>query len=330
MLAYRRGMRRLSAALVMGALITGSCSDSGPGASPLVTLAPGPDDSTGGASSGGTAPSGDVDVDAASAAPSSSDPFGVSVSVEASFADLDASLNVQIDPAGLAAIDPFARFAACSGLRRSLGVYSVLVSDPDGPFRSASLLTVDRVTRPGTHDADVRVEPRAGDPISAVGTLTIGNDLRSGSFVAFDAAGNSVTGSFRCDGVLEPPSPISPGRDDNVLDTVEVFVLLRQDAAERIIGFAVDATVGTADVECPAAVGAVSELLVRVDGDRSVGAVTTFELVDGPDAAMRMRAGGSTFEFDAAEIVIDGARTSGSFSATSAEGVSADGAFSCT
>ena len=176
----------------------------------------------------------------------------------------------------------------------------------------------------------MRVELASGDAVTAVGTLTLDDDLRAGTFVAFDSAGEPVRGSFTCDGPDAPPVPLAPGHDDGVVDSVSVFVLLRHDRAERLLGLAVAGSEPGADVECPGAIGATSDLLVRVDGGLSVGAITTFELGNGAAPSMRIRAGGAVFEFADASLEVDPSRTSGTFSAVGAGGVAADGAFACS
>ena len=320
MLVYRRNVRRLST-LVLASSLVAACA--GPDdvrpvatAPPDTTLAPtGPDDA-------------EADRDDTPTAPA--EPQLPTVSVKVAGNGIDTELEVQVDPDDLTDIDPFGRFATCSGLGEAFGNYSVLVSDVDGPIRSVSVLTFDRVDGAGIHDADVRIERQSGEPVVATGTLTIDAGLRSGTFVAFAPDGESVEGEFRCDGDEFAATPLPPGRDDDVVDTVEVFVLLRNGDAERVLGVAVDASTGTAAIECAGAVGATSDLLVRVDGGWSIGAVTTFELTDGEASAMRLRAGGRSFEFASVDVVGDDVRTSATFSAANADGITVDGAFSCT
>lgn len=323
----RRRTRRLTVVVATVGLAAAACSDPEPAALPVVTPVPdttapaaGDSSSRGRDGAPGSVPGGD-----------DAGPADVrSVTIEIEGLGFDDTVEVAIDPSDLVDVDPFGRFAACSGTNRAFGVYSVLVSTLDGPVRSVSLLTVDRVAGPGVHDADVRVEGATGEPVAAVGTVTIGDDLRSGSFVAFDAAGESMSGSFRCAGPDTSPVPLATGAGGVFGDSVSVFVLLRHERAERILGVAAAGSDPGLDVRCPGASGSQSDLLVRIDGDLSVGAMSTFELGDGASRSMRIRAGGATFEFAEVAVEVDPARASGTFSAVGADGVTADGAFACT
>lgn len=326
MVVSRRRVRRTWAVLAVAGLGAASCSGSSdPVPAPVATAVPGPTIEDG---EPATQPdSGEIVDDGA--APVGGDALIVSMSVEAPTLDVDGAIGVEIDPAEVAELDPFGRFASCSGLRQSVGAYSVLVSEPEGPISSASVLTIGRVAGPGIHQADVRIERRGGEPVVATGTVALDAGLRSGSFVAFDSGGDRVAGSFSCDGSQGSPVPLEAGADDGVVDTVEVFVLLRRDGDERVVGLAV-ANGSATEVRCPGAEGSTNDVLVRVDGGLAVGALTTFELGDGDAAAMRMRAGGESYEFDEVAVLVDDDRTSGTFSASGGDGLTADGAFSCT
>ncbi len=260
----------------------------------------------------------------------STEPLRVDMVVMVDSTGTEVDLSATIDPDALEETDPFGTFASCSGSRRSIGSYSVLVSVPDGVVSAGSLLTVDPVTGPGIYDVDVRVEQRSGLIQLATGTVTIGADLRSGTFVGFEPEGGKISGSFECSGGDASPTPLPTGDEVGVLDSVEVVALLRRDDAERVVGLAVDtARLPGASAECPAAVGAPGQVVVRVDGDQSVGAITTFELTDGGSPTMRLRVGGASYEFDDVVITVADPATAGTFSAT-ADGLSVDGAFRCT
>ena len=71
-------------------------------------------------------------------------------------------------------------------------------------------------------------------------------------------------------------------------------------------------------------------VIVRVDGDESIGAITTFELTGGVTSTMRLRAGGVVYEFDRVEVELDDSAASGIFSAITQSGIAVDGAFRCT
>jgi hypothetical protein len=225
-------------------------------------------------------------------------------------------------------LEPFGRFASCSGLRTFVTTYSVLVADPTGTFRSISVFTNDAVSGPGTADALVRVERVGGDPVVGTGTITLDPGLTSGKYLAFAPDGASIEGEFSCDGTAGP-AVVDVGRADGVLDSIEVFALLRSGEAERILGLVVTPE-SSASIECPAAIGERTPVTVRVDGDQSVGAITTFELTSTSPAAMRLRAGDATYEFAEADVVLDDDATAGTFHAESPDGLTIDGAFRCT
>ena len=83
--------------------------------------------------------------------------------------------------------------------------------------------------------------------------------------------------------------------------------------------------------ECPGAEGrSDAPALVRVDGDETIGAITTFELTGGQPTAMRLRAGATVYEFDDVDIELDDGATSGIFAAADDSGLTIDGAFRCT
>jgi hypothetical protein len=223
--------------------------------------------------------------------------------------------------------DPFGRFVSCSGLRDHVGTYSVLASDTDGDLRSISVLSADLVGAPGTHDASVRIEFASAAAIDAVGTVTIASDYKSGSYVAFDLDGRKVDGTFDCAGPTTP-LPIAVGGADGVLDTVEVFALLRAGEAQRVVGLAVDA--GSVSMECPGATGSEPDpAVVRVVGDELIGAITEFVLVDGSPASIVMNVGHTTYDFEGVQRGGVDTPIAGTFSAE-AGAVTVDGAFRCS
>jgi hypothetical protein len=225
--------------------------------------------------------------------------------------------------------DPFGDFVSCSGLRSVFGTYSVLVSDVDGAVRSVSVVSADLVPEPGVYDAAVRVEFADATAVDATGTITVDAGRRSGSFLAFDNAGSTVEGSFDClsDAAAEP---LTVADADGVLDVIEVFALLRSGDAERIVGLAGGVDDATS-MACPGADDATgdSETVVRVEGDESIGAITSFELTGGPTARLRMRVGDQTYEFDRVDRGGSDLPSAGTFTAESG-GVRVDGAFRCS
>ena len=324
-LVYVRAMRRnqwlIAAALGLAA---SGCSSSSDGSDPIVvgtidqpaptTIAPTPTPT----------PTTEL-VEVGSALP-----LQVEISVVVNESDIDADISAVVDPAELDQIEPFGLFASCSGGRRTFGPYSVQVSDPDGAITAAGISTTATVAGPGTHDAAVGIELSSGVTVRGAGTITIDAGLRSGSFIAFEPEGGRVTGSFTCSGGDPDPAPLPSGDAAGVLDSVEVVALLRQGDRERVVDLAVDvARSPEVAADCPAAVGTSGPVLVRVDGDQSVGAITTFELTDGGAPAMRMRIGGVGYTFDEVTVTTDELRDAGTFSATDGV-VSVDGAFRCT
>lgn len=295
-------------------------------------------------SSGAPSTGPEASVPTTSTAPASS---AVTTSVEAPVDTSDqvepvdvASVRIDVDVAGAAgeligtldeSEDPFGRFVSCSGLREVFGTYSVLASDVSGDVRSISLVTNDPVPAPGVYDAVVRVEFETAPAVDATGTMTVEDGFRSGSYVAFDAGGERVGGSFDCDAGNAPaPLPLQLGTANGELEAVEVVTLLRHEEAQRLVGVAVTAD-GAEAVECPGAIDPSDEgdVVVRVDGADDGGAVSTFVLTGGEAPTLQLRVGSVEYEFD--EVRRGGADepAAGTFSAVSAD-VSVDGAFRCS
>lgn len=239
-----------------------------------------------------------------------------------------AGTTVELSGTFAESADPFGDFVSCSVLRANFGSYSVLASATTGTIRSIGVVSSDLVLGAGTHDATVRVEYDARGAVDALGTITIADDLRSGSYLGFDSSGAQVEGTFDCQGGVVG-EPLPAGVIDDELESVEVFALVRLDDAQRLVGLAVESG-DLASVECAGASGESDEsTIVRVDGDGSVGAITTFELTGGSSPTMRMRIGSTSYEFARVVRGEADASAAGTFSAT-ADGATVDGAFRCS
>lgn len=312
---------------VTGVLVLGACS--GGDASPVTdTVAPSTAPATSTTVADAAAAGAATESDATLADDATE--WTVAVDVRSSGFEgqpIDTTVSWSGDPASLVEDGPFGRFGACSGLRGHVGAYSVLVSG-DGELDAVSVWTAERVTAAGVYDAEVRIERAGSAPISASGTMTIDDGLQEGEFQAFGPSGGEVAGTFSCLGTV-PPTPLSAtGLDgDGELDAVEVFALLQDGDAERILGLAAD---GSSGAECAALGQDSSSTVVRVDGDAVLGGLTAFELTDEPSVTARLRAGGASYEFDDVMLRVDDSGASGVFSGVTAEGVSVDGAFRCT
>lgn len=263
-------------------------------------------------------------------------PASISVAVSIESAGVDVALEVPIEPTEPDERDPFALFGSCSGLRTSIGNYSVSVADvtADGEVESVAVATVGRVIGPGIHDADVRVEFVGGQPVTAIGTVTLDDGLRSGRFQAFEPAGGLVEGAFECGGADDaedsPTSIDEVTAPDGVLVSVEVVALLRRDASERVVGLTLDtAAVPDAAAMCPGVRDIDSALIVSVDGGLEIGSISSFRLTPDPAATATMQVGGVSYEFEDVIVTLDQAATSGTFQGATADGVSVDGAFRC-
>jgi len=209
--------------------------------------------------------------------------------------------------------DPFGDFAACSGLRDLIGNYTVAIGSEDGDIEWVSVTSTSRIESSGIVDADIRVET-ASDRIDASGTLTLESSLQAGTFVGFDDAGDRVVGSFRCDGAS---SPDLIGPDTEPL--LEVVVLLRRGTSQRVVTLAGDdpAVIACAD----------GDMIARADGDRSIGAITRFEL--STTGALLLTVGAIDYDAERADVHQNADGDSGSFDAAVGD-VTIDGAYSCT
>ncbi len=317
-------MRSVIACLAAFAVTMAGCSDSGTLPEPVAP------DTTSPVSTVATTISSVDHLPVATVGVAAPTPLRVELTLAAEPSGLQVDMGVGGDPVSNAVVDPFGTFSSCSGGRRAFGAYSVLVSSLDGPVGAVTLLTHDSVTGAGIYDADVTVEMRAAKSQFATGTMTIAPGLRSGSYLAFAPDGGKLSGTFECSGGDADPAPLLVGADDGVLDTVEVFALLRRGESERVVGLAVQIERSPEiDAECPAVLGVVDPLVVRVDGDSSIGALESFDLRGGEVAAMRLSVAGATYEFDDVVVTVDGAPTAGTFSG-SVDGLTVDGAFRCT
>lgn len=253
--------------------------------------------------------------------PSTLAPSDATAQVEVRLDSEDATLTGDLETS----TDPFGEFVSCSGLRTAFSTYSILISTTTGPVRSIGATTSAGVVDDGIYDAAVRVELDDGTAIEATGTMTLFPGFQTGSFVAFDSDGRAVEGSFSCTGTPEP-SLLEIGEDDGVLEEVDAIALLRRGNESRLVGFAVSAGGATA-VECSSDAG--SDLVVSVEGDDSIGAITAFELAAGDQPTLTMQIGDIKYVFDSAALGEANTPEAGSFSAE-ADGVTVDGAYRCS
>ncbi len=226
--------------------------------------------------------------------------------------------------------DPFGQFVSCSGLRKTFGTYSVLASTPAGQVRSIGVASNDLVAAPGVHDASVRVEFAAEPATDAIGTMTVADDFRSGSFVAFDSDGARIEGTFECDAAgAAPPEPLAAAATEST-PAVEVIALLRSGDAQRLVGL-VATDEDSPTLICPATnrTALDDETIVRVAGGDSLGAISAFELVGGDSAVLRLAVGAVTYSFDDVLLGESDDVTAGSFGGESND-VAVDGAFRCS
>jgi hypothetical protein len=245
-------------------------------------------------------------------------PDVVTVAVSSPELDVDAELSVDAESGG----DPFGTFATCSAYRSVVGAYIVGVSDPTSEVSLVSVVSASRIDGPGTYDADLRVETSSGPDVSAAGTITVDPGLASGSYVAFSPDGARIEGTFDCEGGDEEPATMAASD----AGAIEVVVLLERSGSERVVSAA---TLGADPTDCPAGEGSQS-LVVRLDGDDTLGAITTFELDEGTEgASMRLRVGEATYEFDDVAITLDDNARAGTFGAALPD-LTVGGAFACT
>lgn len=233
--------------------------------------------------------------------------------------DIAASTALEFDPADPG--DPFDVSASCSGLRNEVAAYSAFVSG-GADVSYVGLWTSDPLGAPGIYDVQIRVE-HDGSMYDAFGTMTLADDLRSAEFVGFGPSGGEIAGRFRCEGG-PGPVPLVLGAADGDFDSVEVFALLRRDAAIRVVGLA---TTELVLADCPA-VGSGDEegvAAVAVRGGPDIGSITAFEATADRVA---MRAGSTDFAFDVVDLTPAGG--AGTISAAAADGTVLDAAYRCT
>jgi hypothetical protein len=309
---------RLGVLRVLSALAIVAVSCSGSDSTPLVTTAAEPERSPELEPIPATTVPGPVDSEQPE-----TEIWTVAISID----ELGAQLESAFDEDRWLTLDPFGDFASCAGLQSAITTYSVLFSAVSGDVSSFGLLSQVSVTAPGIYDANLRIELARGSVVRSTGTMTVDEDLRSGTFLTFDDEGGSFTGTFSCEGA-PAPAILDQRLGNTAVDTVEVFVLLTDGDAQRVVGLVYDGSDGEAF--CPAIEGRKEDLLLQVGGSRTVGSLTGFELVEGSQPRMSLRAGGITYAIE--DVVVDTSpgATSGSFSGTTASGLSADGAFRCT
>lgn len=305
-MAFRRTPlpARLAAALVP-VLLAAACAD----AAPDTADAPPP-------TSVDTAASGaPVATRSAKVAPATTTPAAPSTApgTTAPAAQPFVSVGVEIGPTSTVVeapvvatalpLDPFGRYAACSGLRDSVASWSLQVSDPAQDITAVSILTGSDVTGPGTYDGTFRVEFSNGAALDGTGVVTLEPGLQSGTFSAADA---DLEGTFACTGAAGP-EPVDAD--------VEVFALVRKGSAERVMYLAEPAPAE----DCADG--------ISVAGDAGLGAPV--ELTIDP-AAVAIRIGSVDVAIDQTqtELRLDG--PSGSFRAVTADGLTIDGAYSCS
>ncbi len=244
------------------------------------------------------------------------EPQVVTVDVRVPAHAIDASVSVDAEVDG----DPFDDdFATCSAYRSVAGAYAVGVGGPDADLPWVSIVSAARIDGAGEVAADVRVDLPDGSEIDAAGTMTLDADLASGTFTATAADGAVVEGDFDCAGSERPPVTMA-ATDEGA---IEVVALIDRDGHERVV---TAATLDADDADCPAD---PTSVVVRVDGDATLGAISMFEIdqTDGA-AVMRLRVGATIYEFDDVVLDLDDAERVGTFIA--ADDVAVVGAFSCT
>ena len=244
------------------------------------------------------------------------DPQIVTVEVRVPDRGVDASVSVDAEVDG----DPFDDdFATCSAYRSVTGAYVVGVGGPTADLPWVSIVSAARIDGSGEDAADIRVDLPDGSEIDATGTMNLAADLASGTFSATTADGAAVDGEFECAGSERPPVTMA-ATDEGA---IEVVALIDRDGRERVV---TAATLDAADADCPAE---TSSLVVRVDGDASLGAISSFEIDrTGGTASMRLRVGATTYEFEDIVLELDADERVGTFVADG--DVAVVGAFSCT
>ena len=242
------------------------------------------------------------------------EPQVVTVAVQVPELGVDAEVAADAEFDG----DPFdEEFATCSAYREVAGVFAVGAGGPEAAVPWVSVVSAARIDGAGEVAADVRVDLPDGTELDATGVMTLDADLAAGSFSATTADGTLVEGSFECAGSQRPPVTMAVSDEG----AIEVVALIERDGRQRIV---TAATLDAEAADCPVD----DELVVRVEGDATLGAISTFEITrDGDGVSLTLRVGGTAYEFDDVVLELDESAEVGTFVAIGDASVT--GAFSC-
>lgn len=278
----------------------------------------------------------------------------VAISLAAPDAGITGELSLDAAAVEPGQLDPLRRAADCRFVGTS-GGGPLLVSIVDDGNTGGDLVAVNLVTNvpvdgPGVHAATLVATTADGRRVRADGNLVLAEGMAAGTFEMIAASGGPATGSFTCD----PPVPTTAATATTAADSGAVVVSARLVGAlteAQVSARATSQTLAThrdaGAVEAAAwctpisgSVGADAPYVVRLSQpaiDDAAGGLVAIELtsaapVTAPGlvgATLALEVYGVRYEVADATLVVGDDLSDGTFSGTTAEGVTIDGAFAC-
>lgn len=212
-----------------------------------------------------------------------------------------------VDRATIEGTDPFGRFGSCSGLRKSFGAYEMLVSGSEALGGSVQVNATTNPHEAGTVPASARIETEEAT-LDVDGTLDLSEDYRSGRFLGETGDDNRVVIEFDCTS-KNTPAPL-----DRTRPYVDIAMLMVKDDQQRLLSLG---------------------LAAPCDGDGIDGAVPKKEKPSGglsraviSGDRLKLFIGGEALKLADSSVTATSA-TAGTFYATTDDGTTITGAYSC-
>lgn len=215
--------------------------------------------------------------------------------------------NDTIDVGKAKGADPFGKFASCSGLRTSFGAYQMLVSGSEALGGAVQVNATSNPHDAGPVPASARLESELAT-VDIDGTLDLADDYRSGRFLGTTAGGSRVVIEFDCE------SPNAPAPLDRTRPYIDVALLMVKGNQRRVLSLGLIEPCGNGGVKG------------KVPADEgSAGGLSEVDIA--PDS-LSLFVGGTALELAQSSVAATSA-TTGTFAATTADGATITGAYSC-